>query len=234
MSKTFYYFQDGDFPINVTEETVAVTPYTFQSNCEMWETKSLKQFFSQVPTDKFVNIVDIGAQSGLYSLFAKYLPRATFFAFEPFPQTFKLLNDNIALNNLNNVIPQNIAISDKVGEATLNICKSHNGLHTLGENPLRFSDIDRLTVKTSTLDNLFWERGIPVHFIKIDTEGGEYRILKGAIETLRNYKPVIQLEWNITNMKQANVSENMLNDLLSSLGYNCIGFVEEEKLFVAA
>lgn len=39
------------------------------------------------------------------------------------------------------------------------------------------------------------------------------------------------MEWNITNMKQCDVSENMLTDLLEELGYAQIGSVEEEKLF---
>ena len=231
MPQTYYYFNDRDYPINVTQETVEITPYTFQPDNTLWETRALKQFFSRIDPEANVNIADIGAQSGLYSLYAKYLPRANFFAFEPFPTTFGLLNDNIALNEINNVFPKNIALSDSVGTATLNVCKSHFGLHTLGATPLRFSDIERVPVPTSTLDAEFYEKGIPVHFIKIDTEGGEFAILHGGLQTLRTYKPVLQLEWNLTNMRQAGVSEDQLATLLDSLGYKQIGCEDEERLF---
>lgn len=58
----------------------------------------------------------------------------------------------------------------------------------MGDNPLRFNDIEPVNVKTTTLDLFFDE--IPVHYIKIDTEGYEYFILKGGknIITKYNYK----------------------------------------------
>ena len=61
--------------------------------------------------DKIV-IVDIGAQTGLYTLFAKFVDNATFYAFEPFVSSFNALNENIKLNNISNVKTFNIAISD--------------------------------------------------------------------------------------------------------------------------
>lgn len=231
MPQTYYYFNDHAFPIDVTQETVEITPYTFQPDKTLWENRALKQFFSRIDSEENVNIADVGAQSGLYSLYAKYLPRANFFSFEPFETTFNLLKDNLLLNELNNVFPKNVALADQVGTATLNVCKSHFGLHTLGSTPLRFSDVERVPVPTSTLDAEFYDKGIPVHYIKIDTEGGELAILRGGVKTLRTYKPVLQLEWNITNMRQAGVSEDQLSSLLDSLSYKQIGCEDEERLF---
>lgn len=93
----YYYFNDEKYPISVTDETRQITPYTFSSNGELWEQQSLYHFYKGIDTAVNYNIVDIGAQSGLYSLFAKYLPLSTFYAFEPFPTTFELLNDNLKL-----------------------------------------------------------------------------------------------------------------------------------------
>lgn len=107
--------------------------------------------------------MDIGAQFGIYSLFAKYLPLSTFYAFEPFPATFELLNDNMTLNNITNVKTFNLAISNTQGISTLNTSANHNGLHTLGQNPLRFNDINPIDVNTTTLDIVF--KDIPVHYI---------------------------------------------------------------------
>ena len=228
MALDYYYFDNINYPIKVTEETTQIACYTFPRNGKMWETNSIKQFFNAVPTNATFNIVDIGAQVGLYSLFAKFLPMTTFYAFEPFPATFNELNKNIKLNNIDNVKTFNLAISDIKTEMNLNTSLSHNGLHTLGANPIRFTDINPILVNTTTLDIFF--KDIPIHFIKVDTEGYEYFILKGGMEVIKKYKPIIQLEWNITNMQQCNVNETMMNDLIKELGYHQIGFVEEEML----
>jgi FkbM family methyltransferase len=227
---TYYYFNDTNYPVNVNLDTLKLTPYTFQLNGTLWENDSIRQFYNQINKDKKYNIVDIGAQSGLYSLYAKFLPNSTFYAFEPFPDTFKLLNDNIALNDITNINTFNLAISDEDGETMLNTCESHNGLHTLGATPLRFNDIKQVKVNTTTLDKFFFDKDISVDFIKIDTEGYEYFILKGAINTIKKYKPTIQLEWNKTNMNQCGITEDMLNKLLEEIDYKEIGLVEEEKL----
>ena len=225
----FYYFSDLNYAIEVTEETLKVTPNTFQSNGELWEQDSLYQFFKNIDKTKQYTIVDIGAQSGLYSLFAKFLPFCTFYAFEPFPVTFDILNENIKLNNINNVITHNLAISDKIGTAILNTSCSHNGLHTLGENPQRFKDIIPMEVKTTTLDNFFSSQ---VDYIKIDTEGYEYFILKGGKEIIKKYKPVLQIEYNAINMAQCGVSESMLDELIEEIGYVIIGRASEEILLM--
>jgi FkbM family methyltransferase len=230
MSRKYNYFNNENYPIFVTEKTLKITPFTFQENGQLWENPSLKQFYSCID-DKEYNIVDIGSQSGLYSLFAKFLPNSTFYSFEPFLDTFNLLNDNLKLNNITNVRSYNIGISDIKGTTILNTSKGHNGLHTMGNTPLRFNDINPISIETDTLDNCFYDKNIPVHFIKIDTEGWEYNILKGGEQTIKKYKPIIQLEWNIMNMQQCNVTESMLFELLSNYGYYEKTMVEEEKLF---
>jgi hypothetical protein len=121
-------------------------------------------------------------------------------------------------------------LSDKTGSAQLNVCKSHNGLHTLGDN-LRFSDSVKIDIKTDTLDNIFHDNDIPVHFIKIDTEGHEYFILKGGLKTISKYKPIIQLEWNVTNMAQCKITTQDIDNLLNELNYVKYCQIDEE-LFV--
>ena len=224
----YYYFNDRNYPIRVTENTLQITPYTFQQNGQLWEQPSLFQFFSNIDNQTPYNIVDIGAQSGLYSLFAKYLPLSTFYAFEPFPATFELLNDNITLNNITNVKTFNLAISNTQGISTLNTSANHNGLHTLGKNPLRFNDINPIDVNTTTLDIVF--KDIPVHYIKIDTEGYEYYILQGGESIIEKYKPVIQMEYNIKNMKQCSVTEEMIHEFVKKINYKIISYAEEEML----
>ncbi len=233
-NKNLYrYYKSDKYQFEVTDSTLKHTPNTFLTNSVLWETDSIDKFYNLVKQSKNnkINIVDIGAQSGLYTLFAKWLPNAHFYSFEPFKLTYDILNDNIELNGITNVTTHNCALSDKIGTAQLNVCKSHNGLHTLGDN-LRFNDSVKIDVKIDTLDNIFYDRDIPVDFIKIDTEGHEYFIIKGGLKTIRKYKPVIQLEWNITNMKQCKITEDDMNKLLNSIDYVKFHKIDEE-LFIA-
>lgn len=216
--RTYNYLNNADFPIKISENTLRLTPHTFFSNLTMWEADSLKYFFENIPKDEKVNIIDIGAQSGLYSLFAKHLPLSEFYSFEPFLPTYELLVENLEINEIKNVKHYNIGISDKQGDVVLNTSASHNGLHTIG-NPLRFSDVQPVAIKVDTIDNLFYEKDIPVHFMKIDTEGWEYNILKGGEKTIKKFKPLIQIEWNETNMEQCGIKPNDLLELIKDLGY---------------
>ena len=231
MSRTYYFFDDKKFPILVSENACNITPLTFQSNGKLWENKSLFQFYKNIPKNEKVTIIDVGAQSGLYSLYSKYLKNATFYSFEPFPETFSLLEENLSLNNINNVFSFNIGLSNIAGKMILNTSTGHFGYHTLGNKPLRFTDIKPIKIQVDTVDNLFYAKNIPVDFIKIDTEGWEYYILLGAEKTINKYRPVIQLEWNIMNMKQCNVKKKKLQKLLKKYGYFEKEMVEEEKLF---
>ena len=235
MATYYYNHKSVNFPIHVTEETLKVTPHTFHRNATMWEESSINYFYDNVPSDKEINILDIGAQSGLYTLYAKYLPNSRFYAFEPFPETFKLLNDNIALNNINNVLTYNIGISNYKGEAILNTSISHNGLHTLGNNPLRFNDVKPVTISVDTIDNIFYNNNIPIDFIKIDTEGWEYFILKGGEKTIQKYKPFIQMEWCEVNMKQCGVDISELKKYINNdMGYKVKHIISEELFLVPA
>lgn len=227
------FFYSENEPIEVTQSTLEHTPYTFQSNGSLYELDSIRFFFEKVPNASHVNVVDIGAQSGLYTLFAKYRPNTTFYAFEPFPTTFELLKDNIQLNKIHNVNVYDYALSDRNGFKTLNTCLSHNGLHTLGENLVRFSDTRPITVQTRTLDSLFFEKNIPCHFIKIDTEGWEYFILKGGEQTILSYRPLIQIEWNSENMRQCNVDSTIFLDYIQNkLQYSIDRIIGEEMFLV--
>ena len=102
----------------------------------------------------------------------------------------------------------------------------------MGENPLRFNDIHPVEVEIDTLDNIFYNNDIKVDFIKIDTEGYEYNILKGGEKTIKKYKPIIQLEYNVTNMKQCNINPEQLLNYINELGYKQHNLIDEELIIV--
>lgn len=219
----FYYDNDKNKPFYVSNRTLLRTPYTFQNpNINgFYEKQQVSTFYhSLVPRDRPFTLVDIGAQSGLYTLYAKYRPNGRFIAFEPYMPSFECLEENIKLNKLQNVECINKAVANFCGEATLNVCESHSGLNTLGSNPNRFNDIRKERVQVVTLDKEFYEKRIPVDFIKIDTEGGEYDVIKGSRETLLTYKPIILLEIVENNLKAFGKTPEDLYSLLLEFGYS--------------
>ena len=228
----YYYLNNKDYKFYITDEIKKITEHTFLDNSILWENKEIEYFYKNVDRNNNINILDIGAQSGLYTLFAKFLPNATFYSFEPFKLTYDLLCDNIKLNNINNVKTYNIGLSNKKEIAIFNTCISHNGLHTFGKNVLRFNDIKQIEIETDTIDNLFYNNNIPVDYIKIDTEGYEYYILKGGEKTIKKYKPYIQLEYNNVNIEQCNINPIDLDKLIEELEYVVINKESEEMTIV--
>lgn len=136
--------------------------------------------------------VDVGANIGLYSLYAaKRTAASVIYAVEPESQNFARLCRNIALNGLTNVIPCNIALSDREGLSLLYVSNLESGsaLHGLdGWSPYRIADTDcplRQGTIALTLDRLIETYGMPLpSMLKIDVDGIEEKILAGAAEAL--------------------------------------------------
>ena len=111
-------------------------------------------------------------------------------AIEPHPLNYMILLKNITINKLKNVIPVNLALSDSKGVAKLYISRKSLG-HTIKGKRIEVSregfptHINCIEVKTKTLDQVVDELGLSkVDFIKIDVEGAELDVLKGATKAL--------------------------------------------------
>jgi FkbM family methyltransferase len=135
--------------------------------------RQISFFLSKIKGEVFV---DVGAYLGHYSLmlcsnFSKI------FAFEPFPMNLKLLRQNVYYGKAKNVLCVGMAVSDKEGTTTL--YSSFGGVS--GGHSLLASETlpDSIKVKTCTLATFFKE--LPkIDLVKVDVEGAEWRVLKGA------------------------------------------------------
>lgn len=203
--------------ILVTKQTSVDNVYTWHPDVGLTELELLEKFIPYIKDDSV--ILDLGAQSGCFSLAGKYYPNTTWHAFEPDPLNYSLLVDNLKLNDVKNVNTYEVAMSNSVGKATLKSCISHKGLNTLGENVNRFSKEDSTDyiIETNTIDNLFLNTKIDL--IKMDTEGSEYDIIKGGLLTIEKYKPKMLLEYCEDNLNQFGKSRNDLNKLIEEIGY---------------
>jgi FkbM family methyltransferase len=215
----------------VTEETVAKTATTFHPINGIWEPTSVQYFYNLVKT-KHANtnavIVDVGAQSGLYSLYAKQLPSCRFYAFEPFEDTFGMLLDNLQLNQIYNVKAYNWALGS-INETKLLHVPDHLGLNTLGATPKRFDTWKDVEVEVKRLDDIF-SNETALDYIKCDTEGWEMHVVKGAEESIRKWKPELFIEVNGTNLEQCSLTESQLFEYMYSLDYKPKALVDGEMV----
>jgi len=216
--------------VHVTENTVNLTPVTFNRNGIFWESESITYFYNLVG-DKNSNILDIGAQSGLYTLYAKFLPNCKFFSYEPNVETYNLLKENCVLNNIENATLVNKGLSDAEGKLVLKIPKlpKEKGLCCFGDSPIRFNDYFVSMVDVTTIDSEFFDKDIPIHFIKCDTEGWEPYIMKGGAKTIAKWHPEIFLEVNETNLNQCNRGMDELLNLIKGYGYTFVNILEGEN-----
>jgi FkbM family methyltransferase len=137
-------------------------------------------------------LVDVGANVGLYSLCAARFRGVRVFAFEPESQNFALLNVNIHRNDLqDSIVAYCVALADETRFDTLYLSSFEPGAscHAFGES-LR-PDGSALTAAfrqgcfATTLDALIESGAIPVpRHIKIDVDGIEHKVIRGAAHTL--------------------------------------------------
>ncbi|MDN3547601.1 FkbM family methyltransferase [Mucilaginibacter aquaedulcis] len=139
-------------------------------------------------------LFDIGANSGVYSMMAAKLvgKKGTVVAVEPFPAMSAMLVKNSELNKFSNVRVRTFGASHKTEVRTfwLNDDKPNSFSFSI-----QHQDAKELSFLTVSLDDLFeWEKLDRLDYIKIDAEGEEDNILKGAEKVIAKYKPVIQVE----------------------------------------
>lgn len=134
--------------------------------------------------DDFV-FVDIGANQGLYSLIAAMNPKCrTIIAFEPVPTTHARLAANVALNGGGERTALHmLAISDSVGEVTINVAADHTGTATLAgrENANASGGVTITTINAPLLDPLLCGE-LPM-LVKIDVEGLEAVVIAELAKT---------------------------------------------------
>jgi len=143
--------------------------------------------------------IDVGAHIGRFTFpMARLLSEGVVVAVEPNPYAFEALLKGIKLNKFRNVIAVNVALSDSDGTTTLYL--KHI---TAASSILEFENSHSLVeVNTRSLDNLVKELSLPyVDIIKIDAEGAEILILKGAEETIKRFKPHILIEVRYYNLE---------------------------------
>jgi len=173
-------------------------------------------------------LFDIGANEGFYTLImAQTSPNATIYAFEPNPIAFNKLQENIKLNNLKNVKLFNTAVTQTSGQVKLEYIPEITPISSVNIRALNLAwltdtnRIKKINVTGITLDDFLSQHQIPsIEIIKIDVEGSEVAVLKGAHQALKITQKLV-IEYHSLEIKK---------DLFTILNQQGFRQVLEEKL----
>jgi FkbM family methyltransferase len=144
-----------------------------------------------------MHIIDIGANIGDYSLwFAKLVgAEGRIWAFEPSPATFDLLRRNIRANGLCNIVAVNKAVAETTGSSSFFLSAKQSGCASMFEHNVP-AVTGRVEVETVALDEFIEQVGIDkLDIVKIDAQGAEWQILRGASKCWRRFRPLCLLEF---------------------------------------
>ncbi len=160
--------------------------------------------------------LDIGAQSGYFSLLLSRIvgPKGNVIAFEPLPANFRVLEENIRLNDLTNVTVREEVVAERSGQVSFEFPSSEP---TLIAGPLLDGDSQGVfTVQAVSLDDIFSENSLPPLFIKMDVEGAEAEVLRGSLKLINSSHPDMLIE--LHNMeKQTGLHPAVV--IVENLGY---------------
>jgi FkbM family methyltransferase len=213
--KDKHFAIDGDISINLTEgKKMAFTGNPTSNLLRVLFWGGYKGFEPQ-EYDIFVHIAknskvlfDVGANLGYYSILGRlFNPDLKVFCFEPMPDARTFLEKNITLNKLKNISISPLALSENNGTASFYANRNprfpHIKEHLFGDNSLdkNFTSRDtyeqiEIKVQTDTMDNFVKNNlgSLQIDFLKMDTEGSENLVLRGAGTVLKEHQPVIMCE----------------------------------------
>lgn len=173
----------------------------------IYEYEKQNLFTGMVEKDSVV--YDIGANVGFYTLLSSALvgSKGKVFAFEPSRRNLRYLRRHLSINNIKNVRIYDVAVSDSSGEISFD--------DTKGSSQGKISKSGKIKVNSVSLDEFFAQGELlPPDYLKIDVEGAEALVLKGAMDLLRKYHPIIFLAAHSLELNKE------CREILSKVGYN--------------
>jgi FkbM family methyltransferase len=177
-------------------------------------------------------LVDVGANIGVYTLLLRSISPLPIIAYEPQPFLFKLLQSNIAYNELPDVKTRNVACGSSRGRLNFSIgingsvvSKATKTKKNISGASLAALDLEQeagitqvgdavVRVPVTTLDEDLAD--VPsVALLKIDCEGFEYEVLRGAANIIKRHRPRLVLEVHPTQLEEFGHSVEEILDLVA-------------------
>jgi FkbM family methyltransferase len=171
---------------------------------------------------------DVGANQGEFTLHAaRRLSSGKVLAFEPVEALFNHLEENVRLNQLTNVYTYPYALSDTPGTLKMYTSDDEEIHHSLNEGLASVFQSDERSValgevRVEVFDRIFEMLSLGrLDVMKIDVEGAELHVLRGAKESLREYHPTLLLEMNEAAIHAAGYTKQEVFEFLQAFNYQC-------------
>jgi FkbM family methyltransferase len=161
------------------------------------------------------NCVDVGAHLGSMSnAFLKAAPRGKHTAFEALPHKAQWL-----VRKFPEVTVHNLALSDTAGTLTFYQNLTHSGFSGLQKHDHHADDFRELRVQCRLLDDVL-PRDYRVDFLKVDVEGAELSVFRGAERVLRECRPILFFECTRSGLDQFELTPMDVLEFLAGRGYS--------------
>jgi len=193
----------------------------FQNSFISGEKNLIDNILPKLIQEAFPIIFDVGAYHGAYTLLLhKRFPNAIIHSFEPHPKNFQILEQI----DIPNIVCHNLGLGDKKGQSTIYDRSDMNGsshasLYSEVIQEIHKQNLVHYEVEIITIDEVIEKEKITrIDFLKIDTEGHELAVLKGAANALKKgFIRCIQFEFNEMNVVSRTFFKdfkNMLKDFV--------------------
>ncbi len=176
LNDNLYYYNGYYLPVNQFDSSVFYSKYAID---ELTTLDSVRN----------KDIIDAGGYVGDTALLFSSYTDKSIHVFEASPSNMDIIRETIRLNQLENIVPVSKALGEKSGTATFSLGE-RNSCNSLVERP-GYNYPNHIEVPVITLDDYVRENDLEVGLIKVDIEGGEQLLLKGAVETIRTQHPIL-------------------------------------------
>ena len=176
LNDNLYYYNGYYLPVNQFDSSVFYSKYAID---ELTTLDSVRN----------KDIIDAGGYVGDTALLFSSYTDKSIHVFEASPSNMDIIRETIRLNQLENIVPVSKALGEKSGMATFSLGE-RNSCNSLVERP-GYNYPNHIEVPVITLDDYVRENNLEVGLIKVDIEGGEQLLLKGAVETIRTQHPIL-------------------------------------------
>jgi FkbM family methyltransferase len=168
------------------------------------------------------SFLDIGANIGIITAAMSMIagPKGKVIACEPNPATYCLLVELLRLNQCINTLPLQILVLEEYGISKF-FLSEFMSLGVMSAIVANDPYSKEIMIPAVTIDALS-EYGRPFHYIKIDAEGSEYKILMGSRRTLERWRPVVQVEIHGQYIKNIGGTVELLFQFMQERSYKCI------------
>ncbi len=176
LNDNLYYYNGYYLPVNQFDSSVFYSKYAID---ELTTLDSVRN----------KDIIDAGGYVGDTALLFSSYTDKSIHVFEASPSNMDIIRETIRLNQLENIVSVSKALGEKSGTATFSLGE-RNSCNSLVERP-GYNYPNHIEVPVITLDDYVRENNLEVGLIKVDIEGGEQLLLKGAVETICTQHPIL-------------------------------------------